>query len=113
MKIINLGCETRSGLILHFTDPPAPIHGKFTSLPAVGVTSIAPRRTSFGNVSVSRPALGFSPLIVKPSKLVATSDDAAKSSSIRLKGFELREEEFQGEAGQRVDKFGYATLKPH
>src|SRR5215472_14456445 len=65
MKILNLGSETESGLNLHFTDTPAPIHGKSRSFEAVGLISIALRPTSFGNVSVSRPALCFSPLIVK------------------------------------------------
>lgn len=70
------------------------IHGKSTSFQAVGVISIALRRTGFGNISVSHPALCFPGLIIKARKLVATSDDAAKSPSIRLKGFEFREEEF-------------------
>ena len=109
MKILNLGCGTGSGVILHFAGTPAPFDGKSTSFPI----SIALPRTGFGKVSVSRHPLCFSGLIVKARKLVATSDEAAKSPSIRLKGFEFREQEFQGQAGQPVVPFGTNSATPH
>jgi len=113
MKIFNLGCGTESGVILHFAGPPAPIHGKSKWFQVVAGISITQRRTGFINISVSRPALCFPGLMVKARELVATSDDAAKSPSIRLKEFEFREEEFQVQAGQRVVPFGTNSATPH
>lgn len=109
MKNINLECGSGSGVIFHFAGTPAPFDGKSTSFPI----SIALRRTGFGKVSVSRHPLCFSDLMVKARNLVATSDEAAKSPSIRLKGFEFREQEFQGQAGQPVVLFGTNPVKPH
>lgn len=109
MKIINLECGSGSGVIFHFAGTPAPFDGKSTSFPI----SIALRRTGFGKVSVSRHPLCFSDLMVKARNLVATSDEAAKSPSIRLKGFESREQEFQGQAGQPVVLFGTNSAKPY
>lgn len=111
MKIVNLGCETVGGVILHFAGTPAPIRGQSTSFQAVGVISIALRRIGIDNISVSHPALYFPASSLRFRKLVATSDDAAKSPSIRLKGFEFREEEFQGQEGQLVVPFGTNRLR--
>jgi len=106
MKVIDLVCgaesevnETlfrpwvmRNGMILDFTDPPAPIKGKYKSFPILGVLQWG-GTAPFSLLSQFPLSLWTFP--ASPRKLVPR-DETAESPSMRFRGRELRGVESQG-----------------